>query len=490
MSEGEEFECSSCGKICKDKRGLTLHESKCDKVSKNTCIPCGGVFKNNSSLVRHEKTCKVIKETLERKENEEKEIQRERRLEELKQLYEQKLVEANYLKDKDMSELSSVYETKIDLLLKKIDSLIEESKDKTKSNDLNIKNIMNDFHSLETKLKETTTKLSLTKKKKEELEKEVKILNREILFDKNRFAAHMDKPALVQQQNIQNIQHNHFVPLPFDTSVIQGRINPPNRMVNNVEQLVDHLFKLGLSNYFRISDKSRKTAVWTKSDGRLVEVDSKCKELSNYIVESLQDELQKQKIHWEEELKQYQSREELDTVKIQELNDDISFCNRLINRDENLMQELGSCISKHGKNKGDTSVDRVRDMTFVRFISSLETCLLTDVSEWMTLSYYDIGKYISSNMRDCFHTEGASRENRYIVAYRDDDVRIMVHSDKLQTFIKESVYEKLFDNSAHSVIRNIVETFGPESVKEKFNYLENPTLPETQEIMRGIVFSR
>ena len=66
----------------------------------------------------------------------------------------------------------------------------------------------------------------------------------------------------------------------------------------------------------------------------------------------------------------------------------------------------------------------------------------------------------------------------------------MVHSDKLQTFIKESVYEKLFDNSAHSVIRNIVETFGPESAKEKFNYLENPTLPETQEIMRGIVFSR
>ena len=76
------------------------------------------------------------------------------------------------------------------------------------------------------------------------------------------------------------------------------------------------------------------------------------------------------------------------------------------------------------------------------------------------------------------------------MAYRDDDVRVIVYADKLQSFIKEAVYEKLFENSAHSVIRNVIESFAPDSVKEKFNYLENPSFDETQEIMRGIVFSR
>ena len=461
MSDIDIFVCSTCSKICKDRKGLTLHESKCEKVNTLICGPCGAEFKTNSSLVRHEKTCKTIKEEIERKQKQEQEELLRRHIEQQK------------------SELQ-----------KKIDSLNDMIRINQEANIKDIERREEERRSLETKLKETTHILSLTEKKKEQLEAKVDVLMKEVLFDKNRFASHMDKPALVQQQNIQNIQHNHFVPIPFDTSVIQGRINPPNRMVNNVDQLVDHLFKLGLSNYFRISDKSRKTAVWLKSDGRLVEVDSKCKELSNYIVESLQDEVQRQKIHWEEELRHYQSQEELDTVKIQELNENINFCNRLINRDEKLMKELGSCISKHGKDKEDTSVDRVRDMTFVRFISKLETCLLTDVSEWMTLSFYDIGKYIKSKMRDYFHTEGASREDMYIVAYRDDDVRIIVYSDKLQSFIKEAVSDKLFENSAHAVIRNVIESFGPESVKEKFNYLENPTLSDTQEIMRGIVYSR
>jgi phage host-nuclease inhibitor protein Gam len=460
MSETIEFICSTCNKICKDRKGLTLHESKCDKVNTLICSPCKTEFKTHSSLVRHEKTCKAIKEEIERKQKKEQD----------------ELIRLSFENEKTE-------------LLKKNNDLEERIKMIQKNNDYTLQERLKEILCLQSDFKKTSSLLEECQQAKKELEKEVKILNREILFDKNRFAAHMDKPALVHQQNIQNIQHNHFVPLPFDTSVIQGRINPPNRMVNNVEQLVDHLFKLGLSNYFRISDKSRKTAVWAKSDGRLVEVDSKCKELSNYIVESLQDEVQRQKIHLEEELHHYQSRENLDTIKIQELNEHINFCNRLINREEKLMKELGSCISKHGKDKEDTSVDRVRDMTFIRFIAKLETCLLTDVSEWMTLSFYDIGKYIGFKMKDYFHTEGASKEDMYIVAYRDDDVRIMVYSDKLQSFIKESVSEKLFDNSAHVVIRNIIETFGPESVKEKFNYLENPTLPETQEIMKGIVCS-
>ncbi len=83
--------CSKCGKECKDKKGLTLHESKCEKVNKLNCSFCNALFQTNSSVIRHEKTCNAIKEEARRKEQEEKDIKHKNELRELKDSYEQQL---------------------------------------------------------------------------------------------------------------------------------------------------------------------------------------------------------------------------------------------------------------------------------------------------------------------------------------------------------------------------------------------------------------
>ena len=50
----------------------------------------------------------------------------------------------------------------------------------------------------------------------------------------------------------------------LDANVFQGKIEPPDIMVNNVNDLVKHLFSFGFSNYYRISDVSRGNAIWYK----------------------------------------------------------------------------------------------------------------------------------------------------------------------------------------------------------------------------------
>jgi len=58
--------CSKCHKECKDKRGLAIHENKCDgaqAIKAHVCEHCQEIFKSNDNLKKHQLSrCKAMKE--------------------------------------------------------------------------------------------------------------------------------------------------------------------------------------------------------------------------------------------------------------------------------------------------------------------------------------------------------------------------------------------------------------------------------------------
>ncbi len=57
--------CSKCGKICKDKRGLAIHEARCGIIKEEkryVCEYCDLEVKNNDNLQRHLNVCKKKKD--------------------------------------------------------------------------------------------------------------------------------------------------------------------------------------------------------------------------------------------------------------------------------------------------------------------------------------------------------------------------------------------------------------------------------------------
>jgi hypothetical protein len=63
-----ELNCSKCGRLCKDRRGLAIHENKCDKNREVQCGYCQMIFSCSRSLTRHYTTCRVYKDIQQNKE--------------------------------------------------------------------------------------------------------------------------------------------------------------------------------------------------------------------------------------------------------------------------------------------------------------------------------------------------------------------------------------------------------------------------------------
>ena len=52
----ESLDCSKCGRVCKDRKGLSKHERHCNGVLLDlTCpdIDCGKIFTTRSNLYKH-----------------------------------------------------------------------------------------------------------------------------------------------------------------------------------------------------------------------------------------------------------------------------------------------------------------------------------------------------------------------------------------------------------------------------------------------------
>ena len=490
MSEGsyerrEMFVCPQCDKDCTNKQGLTSHLKKCGVSASPTCEYCHSIFKSKANLNKHLTTCKVYKDLLTEQKHQSTKTA-------LETSYEQKI-----------QELTILIETKKQEYDKKIQTLKEEHHRELQKT---VKDLKQDTECQvrlrETDLISTTNELAklkedhllvisereILKKKVEEAEKEYRFLTHKVIDQSSQITTLSLGSTNITNNTISQVQNNVQLQM-FDPSVIKGRIHPPEMMVSSVPQLVNHLFRLGAGNYFRVTDKSRHNTIWNKP-GRGPIKDASCMELSNYIVDTLVDEIQTQQSYWEVELNRLLSSLDPDMYRVNETQEHIRFCRNLLGKEDELMKELQRTIVNRGKNKGDTSVDQIYEISYYNIINAIEFALLPHIEEWFSMSFYKMGRYLGQRIRDHYHTEGGSRENRFIVIKDDHDGNHLIYAEKLQELIHEALMPKLFHHETKDLLHHILVkccTIKEDAVEQTLSYIESPSLDETEEIMRGIV---
>jgi len=195
------------------------------------------------------------------------------------------------------------------------------------------------------------------------------------------------------------------------------------------------------------------------------------------------------------ELNKLEDSKSEDVVAKQELRNNINFCDSLLNKDENIIEELRYLIAKRGKSKEDNSIVSVRDRTCQKFVNSISVCLFPDILDWITKNPYEVGKFISNQIKgERYNTEGGSREGNYIVIYDDSHINRLIRSDELQTFLVDSAYvltsSRVENNELYKIIWHLISTredIDVNKAEEWINYFSKPSMETTKEIMRGLI---
>jgi hypothetical protein len=102
--------CYKCGKECKDKKGLSLHQNKCGIDRSTQCSHCSIVLSTIDNLNRHYLTCKVLKDRKQQDEKEREKLVLSHEFEEIKKDYENKLNHINTEYQLSISTVKKLYD--------------------------------------------------------------------------------------------------------------------------------------------------------------------------------------------------------------------------------------------------------------------------------------------------------------------------------------------------------------------------------------------
>jgi hypothetical protein len=271
--------------------------------------------------------------------------------------------------------------------------------------------------------------------------------------------------------------------------MIQGRINPPNYVIGNVDDLVGMLRSQGVRNCFRVNDKSRGTISWNKpGEGEIR--DPNAEQFLTHVIDSLNSDLIKEKSYYEEELKALCSADDLDIYQIDESRGFVNFCSELLKKKPETLKKIKRELIKQGKSKNDSEMDQVHDVTYTKFVTSIILALFPNILEWIDKSFYEIGRLLGSKTKDYYHTEGASRHKLYIVIHSDNNTNKRTESKQLIPYLSEAMNSVFDSELVERSFENILIThkgLNAERVLEVLKYIKNPSVELTKEIMRGLI---
>jgi Zinc finger, C2H2 type len=452
------YVCDKCGKECKDKRGLGIHYVKCDGIKSCECNYCKQPFANPYSLSVHLTRCKIVKKNKETIANDivlktqTKLIEYEDEIRHLRSLLEDR--EKAYRVDLDRQ--LKIRDSDLNLLIHEVNELSSTLKNKELENEVLIK------------------ELNEVKVEKRTLEE---INNRLILKDTT-----TNNNTTIINQNDNRVQLQCLLP-----SMIQGRIAPPDYVIGTVNDFVNMLRSLGVRNCFRVNDKSRGTLSWNKPGEGEVR-DPNGDQLLTHIIDSIDTDLMKEKCYYEEELKKLCEANEQDQYLIEESRAFVTFCSQLLRKDPNILKKIKKELIKQGKSKGNSEMDEISEVTYNKFCTSIMLALFPNMSEWINLSFFELGQMIGKKIKDHYHTEGASSVYLYIIIHSDNNYIKKIHSKSLMIYISEAISLGIESDMTKNIIEDLLLNYNNASNIEKMlNYLEEPNIEDTKEIMRGIV---
>ena len=331
-------------------------------------------------------------------------------------------------------------------------------------------------------------------KDKEQQLEDLKEVNKTLLVDNRTLINTMSTLSLKDTTTNNTIinqpsYHDNRIQLQcLESSMIQGRINPPNYVIGNVDDLVGMLRSQGVRNCFRVNDKSRGTISWNKpGEGEIR--DPNAEQFLTHVIDSLNTDLIREKSYYEEELKTLCNAEDLDMYQIDESRGFVNFCSELLKKKPETLKKIKRELIKQGKTKDDTDTDQVYQVSYSKFVTSIMLSLYPNILSWIEKSFYEIGRLIGSKIKDYYHTEGASREKLYIVIHSDNNGNKRVDPKKLMPYVSEALRTIMHDDLTEESINNLMLGYSSnkENTEAIMKYIQTPTLPETKEIMRGIV---
>ena len=488
---GSECTCPSCGKQLKDARGVKIHLKSCTgEIPRFICPACELECANYNSLTVHKTRCKII-----RQQQLEKSIKKQQ--ESIVTSLQQEQQSTVMSLEQKTQEIKDLQQRLKDLEIKYKSSLEEDNKklEVKYREDLNqaLKIRDNDVVLITRDLETVSKDLKNSEKENQKLQDQLDEAKCRLRFYEEHIVHLTNKEsntAIIVNQNSNNNNNNgNFALQAFEPSMIQGRINPPDLVVGCVNDLMSLMRSLGVRNCFRVNDKTRGTLTWNKpGKGNIKDPDGDL--ISNHIVDSLYEDLLKEKVFYENELDKLLKKDDPDPYDVQMVRGYINFCTRLINKEDETIKNLKKTLVKQGKKKGDNQVDQIRDITYYKFINSISMALFPNIHEWIELSFYELGRYIGIKAKGYYHTEGGSRDNLCIVIHDDYNYNKLIYSKKLMTFIKEAVEEYMFETPYKDIIFALLtnkSALDQEKVKSILEYMTSPTLNSTKDIMRGIV---
>ena len=491
------FACDKCGKECRDKRGLAIHYNKCGIDKHFICEYCKQEFTCARNLSVHSTRCKTLKT--------QKELTIKEELATLQcelQASKTEIARLLYLQQEAKDEIKKLQHKNKEIELMYKDRLKEQSQtlqekyrkeladlktalridleQQLKIRDNDVSSIMNDYNQLKSDYK-------VIEVKNEMLEKENKSLNvdKQTLTELNaRLSLKDTNTTNIINQNDNRIQLNCL-----EASMIQGRINPPEYVIGNVNDFMRMLRSLGIRNSYRVNDKSRGTLSWHKpGEGEIR--DPKGDQMLDHIINVLTPDIIQEKSYYEEELKYQYELDDPDVYLINVYKTFVNFCKGLLQKDPNLLKQIKRELIKQGKAKNDNDIDPICEISYNKLITSISIALFPVMDVWITKSFYELGRFLGPKISRHYHTEGASREMLYIVAHSDANYSHQIHSEKLMELLREALDEIIVSESVEKIIENLINSntsFNTDQVKKMLSFLNTPSLEDTREIMRGIV---
>lgn len=491
--EGISYSCSICQRICKNKRGLARHETKCKNNNNTTCSYCNETFSRLSCLLKHQDVCVEYKlHTLKKR---------------LKEEYEDRIQNILEEKEKTILELRQEKEEAItqsnQIILQKDKALTLMKQEWDRDVKCKVSLYEHDLKIAQTTVQEQSQKIKEFEKETTKLKSLVEEQQATINMDRLKIISILERSndkqptSIVSNNNSVNNNNNsvnHIYQLQvFDPSMFQGRINPPDVTIKNVNDLLDYMFRLGVSNSYRLTDKSRGTGIWSKLGIGEIK-DPKCAELANYTVDTLLEDIQRQKAYWIGEHERLSSLPEKDQYRIRELQKLIDFCDQLTHKDEKIMKNIQQIYAKRGKSKTDTSVDKVYDMTYVSFCQQISNAMIPHITKWIDLSPYELGLYLKERIGSGYQTEPASQEQLFIIIKDDSNQKHIIHAKDFEPLfqpILDDIFQLEYVRNVFVDVLTNKTTLSQPNVERWIEYFlsegGSDTRDITNEVMRGLV---
>jgi hypothetical protein len=490
MNEIETTTCVNCGKVCKDKRGLSIHAAKClsDKPPPDTvCSYCNMTLKSIYNLERHLLTCTELK------------VYRQ------KEEYERIIAELNVQKEEEINRIRRETNEKIDKLQKEVqyaETLKQEQINKLEKEVQNVENLrqgqLRTYHEeshrqiqenqlltkkLEEEIKRTERLVQQFEKEKKELTRDNKELrlNNSALVNNHLTLAKLQQAHHSNNTTINNFHTNTFQVYNFDPSKFRGKI-PPNLLITSEDQLVNHLIENGIKNYYRVTDRSRGTIIWVDQKGQEIR-DSGGTALTSQLYDTLHEDFLAQKEYSSQQL----DKDNLTDDQYSKYRKSVNVSNKILQKNPDSIKEVGKKLGKQGINKSDTvsPTSNPSSITLQHFYTVVGSRLCENVLEWLWLEFDDFAIFLYNLIKDQIITRTHTHLHRpYFSVHSDFREEIQLYWNDIPVILQRSLNDYFYSGSSQTVINQLITLRKESSILQ---WLEEPSEEISKEIITSLL---